>query len=98
MLLLSVKNKNASPWTKANFNAQARCTGQDEYESNVGACQRERCMPRRHVPSKSYLSGIQHATEEFLLFQHLSSHACLRMRLRVQLMQNEPEPDLQPHA
>lgn len=98
VLSLSMKNGDPSPWTKANPDAPARSTSQDEYGSNVGARQRARCMPRRHIPSKSYLPSIRHATEMFLLFQHLSSHACLCMRLGVQLMQNEPEPDFQPHT
>lgn len=50
------------------------------------------------ILSRSHFSRIRHATEELLLFQHFSSHTGLHMRLSVQLMQNEPEPDFQPHA
>lgn len=45
-----------------------------------------------------HLSRIRHTTEELLLFQHLSGHACLCVHFGVQLMQNEPEFHLKAHA
>jgi hypothetical protein len=44
--------------------------------------------------AETHLLSIRHAIEVFLFLQHLSRHSCFRMRFSIQLMQNEPEPDL----
>jgi hypothetical protein len=44
--------------------------------------------------AETHLLGIRHAVEMFLFLQHLSRHFCFRMRFSIQLMQNEPNPNL----
>jgi hypothetical protein len=44
--------------------------------------------------AETHLLCIRHAVEVFLFLQHLGRHSCFRMRLSIQLMQDEPEPDL----
>jgi hypothetical protein len=39
--------------------------------------------------AETHLLSIRHAVEVFLFLQHFSRHSGFRMRLRIQLMQND---------
>jgi hypothetical protein len=45
-------------------------------------------------PAETHLLSIRHAVKVLLFLQHLSRHSRFRMRLSIQLVQDEPEPDL----